>query len=112
MATENPILPLELQQQVNLDSIKFVNNEQLASIIANTDASPEQKAEAMRINSEARLSAEVTPRKLRHPPAAEPLQLPTRRRPAAFRLDAAGGPGRNALTPHPRGFQRRGRRSP
>ena len=54
---ENPVLPLELQQQVNLDSINFVNNEQLATIIANTDATAEQKAEAMRINSEARLSA-------------------------------------------------------
>ena len=54
---DNPVLPLELQQQVDLDSINFVDNEQLALIIARTDATAAQKAEALRINTEARLSA-------------------------------------------------------
>ena len=54
---DNPVVPIELQQQVDLDNITFVSNEQFATIIANTDASDEQKAEAIRINTEARLSA-------------------------------------------------------
>jgi len=54
---ENPLLPTELQEQVNLDNITFVNNEQFAAIIANTDATEGQKAEAIRVNTEARLQA-------------------------------------------------------
>lgn len=54
---ENPLLPAELQAQVNLDNINFVNNDQFAAIIANTDATEEQKAEAIRVNTEARLQA-------------------------------------------------------
>lgn len=54
---DNPVVPIELQQQVDLDNITFVSNEQFATIIANTGASDEQKAEAIRINTEARLSA-------------------------------------------------------
>lgn len=54
---ENPTLPIEIQSQVNLDSITFVSNEQLATVIAGTTATPEQKAEALRINTESRLLA-------------------------------------------------------
>jgi len=54
---ENPTLPIDIQSQVNLDSITFVSNEQLETIISGTTATPEQKAEAVRINTEARLSA-------------------------------------------------------
>lgn len=54
---ENPTLPIEIQSQVNLDSITFVSNEQLQNVIATTTATPEQKVEAVRINTEARLLA-------------------------------------------------------
>jgi len=54
---QNPTLPIEIQSQVNLDSITFVSNDQLATIIAATSATPEQKAEALRINTDARLQA-------------------------------------------------------
>ncbi|WP_244470872.1 MFS transporter [Microvirga massiliensis] len=55
--TENPLLPAEIQSQVNLDSITFVSNDRLESVIAQTTATPEQKAEALRVNMEARLQA-------------------------------------------------------
>ncbi|WP_332713491.1 MFS transporter [Pelagibacterium mangrovi] len=54
---DNPVLPVEMQQQVDLDNITFVSNDQFETIIANTDASDEQKAEAIRVNTEARLNA-------------------------------------------------------
>ncbi|TDR90134.1 MFS transporter [Enterovirga rhinocerotis] len=54
---ENPVLPPAIQAQVDLDSITFVSNDHLAGVIARTDASPEQKAEALRVNTEARLQA-------------------------------------------------------
>lgn len=54
---ENPTLPIELQSEVNLDSITFVSNERLEAVVAATSATPEQKAEAVRINTEARLLA-------------------------------------------------------
>ncbi len=53
----NPLLPKELQSQVDLDSTTFVSNDRLETIMAGTDASPEQVAEAMRVNTEARLRA-------------------------------------------------------
>src|SRR5690625_7318331 len=55
--SDNQVMPLELQQQVDLESINSVDNKQLALIIARTDATAAQKAEALRINTEARLSA-------------------------------------------------------
>lgn len=55
--TENPVLPPEILSQVNLDSITFVSNDQLREVIARTSATPEQKAEALRINTEVRLQA-------------------------------------------------------
>jgi hypothetical protein len=54
---ENPILPPEIQSQVNLDSITFINNDRLESVIARTTATPDQKVEALRVNTEARLRA-------------------------------------------------------
>ncbi|MFI0843379.1 MFS transporter [Mesorhizobium sp. IMUNJ 23232] len=55
--TENPTLPIDIQSQVDLDSVTFVSNERLEAVIAATTATPEQKAEAIRINTEARLLA-------------------------------------------------------
>lgn len=55
--TENPRLPPELMSQVDLDSITFVSNIQLETVIAGTTATPEQKTEALRVNAEARLRA-------------------------------------------------------
>lgn len=54
---ENPVLPNELKMQVNLDSIPFISNRQLRTTLARTDATPEQVAEAERINVEARVVA-------------------------------------------------------
>lgn len=53
----NPLLPKEIQSQVDLESTTFVSNDRLETIMAGTDASPEQVAEAMRVNTEARLRA-------------------------------------------------------
>ncbi len=54
---DNPTLPIEIQSEVNLDSITFVSNERLQSVIAATNATAEQKAEALRINTDSRLLA-------------------------------------------------------
>jgi predicted MFS family arabinose efflux permease len=54
---ENPVLPPEIQSQVDLDSINFVNNDQLQSVMEHTTATPQQVAEAVRINTESRLRA-------------------------------------------------------
>ena len=54
---ENPILPVEIQSQVDLDSINFVNNDRLLDIMGRTTATPGQVQEAVRINTEARLRA-------------------------------------------------------
>jgi len=53
----NPTLTEDLQAQMPLDRINFVSNEQLSALIAATDASPEQKTEAIRVNTESRLRA-------------------------------------------------------
>ncbi len=53
----SPKLTPELQAQVNLDSINFVSNDRLQETLARTNASPEQVAEAVRVNSESRLRA-------------------------------------------------------
>ncbi|NTU82502.1 MAG: MFS transporter, partial [Chloroflexales bacterium] len=57
LVANNPSLPPELLRQVNLDSVDFVSNEQLDELLAGTTATPEQAAEAVRINEEARLRA-------------------------------------------------------
>jgi MFS family permease len=54
---DNPTIPPELIQQVNLDEITFVSNDRLESSLANTTATPEQVAEAVTINAAARLRA-------------------------------------------------------
>ena len=53
----NPLLPPEVQSQVDLDSINFVSDERLQSVMERTTASPQQIAEAVRINTESRLRA-------------------------------------------------------
>ena len=55
--TVSPVITAELTQQVDLDSINFLSNDRLEERLKSTTATPEQVAEAMRINEEARLSA-------------------------------------------------------
>jgi len=54
---ENPQLPPAVLSQVDLDSINFVSNDRLLGIMERTGAAPEQVAEAVRVNAEARLQA-------------------------------------------------------
>jgi predicted MFS family arabinose efflux permease len=54
---DNPIVPRELIEQVDLDNVNFVSNDRLLAVMAHTTATPEQVAEAVRINVEARLRA-------------------------------------------------------
>jgi len=54
---ENPILPPQILSQVDLDSVTFVNNDRLHTILDGTSATPQQRVEAVRINTEARLLA-------------------------------------------------------
>jgi hypothetical protein len=42
---------------VDLDSINFISNDHLQSVLAGTTATPAQVAEAVRVNTEARLRA-------------------------------------------------------
>jgi predicted MFS family arabinose efflux permease len=53
----NPTIPNELKMEVNLDNVSFITNRQLRSTLARTAATPEQVAEAERINTETRLLA-------------------------------------------------------
>jgi predicted MFS family arabinose efflux permease len=54
---ENRMLPPAVQSEIDLDSINFVSNDRLLTIMQGTSATPEQVAEAMRVNTEARLRA-------------------------------------------------------
>lgn len=54
---QNPVLAPELQSQVDLDSITFVSNDHLRTVLEGTTATPEQVTEAVRINADARLRA-------------------------------------------------------
>jgi len=54
---ENPVLPPQIRSQVDLDNITFVSNDRLRSVIEGTTATPDQVAEAVRVNTEARLRA-------------------------------------------------------
>lgn len=54
---ENPLLPPEIQSQVNLDTITFVSNDRLRTVMEGTSATPAQVEEAIRVNVEARLRA-------------------------------------------------------
>jgi predicted MFS family arabinose efflux permease len=53
----NPKLTPELQSQVDLDNVNFISNDRLQTILESTTASPAQVAEAVRINTDARLRA-------------------------------------------------------
>lgn len=53
----NPMLPKEIQSQVDLDSINFVSNDRLRNVMESTTATPQQVEEAVRVNTEARLRA-------------------------------------------------------
>jgi len=55
--TANPIIGTELKAEVDLDSINFLSNDRLEARLETTSATPEQIAEAMRINEDARLRA-------------------------------------------------------
>jgi hypothetical protein len=55
--TATPIITPELQAQVDLDNINFLSNDRLEERLKSTTATPEQVAEAVRINTEARLQA-------------------------------------------------------
>jgi hypothetical protein len=53
----NPKIPDELKQQMNLDSIPFISNRQLSTALARKTDESEQVAEAVRVNTNARLQA-------------------------------------------------------
>ncbi|EKS27819.1 MFS transporter [Afipia felis] len=53
----NPMLPKEVQSQVDLDSITFVTNDRLRSAMERTTATPQQVEAAVAVNTEARLRA-------------------------------------------------------
>ncbi len=55
--TANPIITEELKGQFDLTNINFLSNDRLAERLYETTATPEQAAEAIRINEEARLRA-------------------------------------------------------
>jgi predicted MFS family arabinose efflux permease len=54
---ENPQLPPVVLSQIDMESINFVSNDRLLGIMERTGAAPEQVAEAVRVNTEARLQA-------------------------------------------------------
>jgi len=53
----NPKLPPEIQAQLDLDSINFISNDRLKTVMETTTASPTQIAEAVRVNTDSRLRA-------------------------------------------------------
>jgi predicted MFS family arabinose efflux permease len=53
----NPLLPKEVQTQVDLDNITFVSNDRLRTVMESTTATPQQVQEAVRVNTDARLRA-------------------------------------------------------
>src|SRR5262249_23209846 len=53
----NEIIPFELKSEVNLDNLAFVSNDRLRQALEGTSATSEQVAEAVRINTDARLVA-------------------------------------------------------
>lgn len=50
-------IPASLKGQVNMDNVNFITNDQLETVLGETTATPDQVAEAVRINEEARLRA-------------------------------------------------------
>ena len=55
--TNNPSIPPALLQRVNLNNVNFISNDQLDEVLAQTTATPDQIAEAVRINQESRVRA-------------------------------------------------------
>jgi MFS family permease len=53
----NPVISAELKDEVNLTNLNFFSDNQLKERLANTSATSEQLAEALRINAEARIRA-------------------------------------------------------
>ncbi|HBS29989.1 MAG TPA: MFS transporter [Phycisphaerales bacterium] len=53
----NPVLTPRLQAELALDSINFVSNDRLKSALEATSATPEQVAEAVAVNTDARVRA-------------------------------------------------------
>lgn len=53
----NPVIDAELKDQVNLTNLNFMSDTQLKDRLAATTATPDQMAEALRINAEARTRA-------------------------------------------------------
>jgi MFS family permease len=53
--TGNPHIPPELKRQVDLDNITFISNDRLLAVLSATTAAPNQIAEALSINTNARL---------------------------------------------------------
>jgi MFS family permease len=54
---DNPVISAELKDEVNLTNLNFLSDPQLKERLADTSATPEQFAEALRINAEARTRA-------------------------------------------------------
>jgi MFS family permease len=55
---QNPVLPIDLKRQVNLDDVSFISNDVLQRRLQRaTDATPEQVTEAVRVNTDSRLLA-------------------------------------------------------
>jgi MFS family permease len=54
---DNPLITAEMKAEVDLGSINFLNNDRLKERFEGSSVTPEQKAEAVRINSETRLRA-------------------------------------------------------
>src|SRR5262245_4643956 len=54
---ENPVITAELKDEVNLTNLNFFSDNQLKERLAGTSATPDQLAEALRINAEARIRA-------------------------------------------------------
>jgi MFS family permease len=54
---ENPVITAELKDEMNLTNLNFFSDNQMRERLANTTATPEQFAEALRINAEARIRA-------------------------------------------------------
>ena len=53
----NPLLPKEIQAQVDLGNVTSVSNDPLRSVMEKTTATPQQVQEALRVNTRARLRA-------------------------------------------------------
>jgi len=52
---EHPDIPPALVEQVNMDNVNFVSNDDLRSVLEQTDATPEQVEAAVALNADARL---------------------------------------------------------